>query len=290
MLKAGRVTILILLIGLLLLSGGAAAKPELSLINFGFFTAPEDMDKTVVINFNVDLDALKSLEIVAQTNPTIKNQNQYIPLNRLQVQVEDSFYQLKQGNTIIDLDRISGAGLTRLPVVFTYTVKPYDLPGIYETVLNFREIGRDGQILDSYQLPLRIEVGSWIRIETQSPEIIMGPSRESFNIYTLLPGVIKVAGNVNWELTGFMALEDIFQGEELYLKAFQVEGQAFQVVNPQGVSISTRPQLLASGVPTILGEDYWVEVPFTMEIKDYTRIPAGRITFPLVFHALPARP
>ena len=274
----------LVLVSLFLFGSNVMASPDISQLNFGLFVALEQMEKAVILNWETDLDYLGSIEIYGISDPAIPEEKQNLPLDRLEVQIGTDFFPVGIQPTIIDRNNISGEGEGRLPFIFSFTVLPEDLPGKYETYLYIKEWDKQGNLVKTEKLPLRLEVGPWVRLETETLDLRMIPSRENYNVVSEIPGIVKVTGNTDWEL--WASLEGEFERKELLLKVLETE-EMFRIAQKNDISLKKEFQLLAWGTASAGEDELWIEVPFLMQILDYTTIPAGRINFPVVFRVVP---
>ncbi len=89
---------------------------------------------------------------------------------------------------------------------------------------------------------------------------------------------LEVASNTSWNL--YAKLSDyIIENLEINL----VEQKGVQKINKNGQILKEQPVLLAQGKKTVNEKIYWLSIPFKLSVLDFTKVPAGKIEFPVVF-------
>ena len=282
--------LVLIVLGLMILfssTAGAVGRPA---INFGTYIAPEEVSKTVAILVPLVDGGVEYLEVWLEGNLATEDRRLALEGQRLKLETPGGLYRVGLDPVTIpaETQMLSDDNTAALPVLITYTVSPNDLPGTYQGTLVVREVG-EGEILRENRIPLRLAVDSWYKIETRLDRITIGGfSPEEGSLFSI-PGILRVASNHRWELFVDGILERELNQGKLELLLNVPEDSFFVALNSKPVFLEKQEVLLGGGSPTVIGGGgFWTEIHFMLKVNDYTKIPAGVISFPMTFSIKPA--
>ncbi|GEM_PF-2038620 len=275
-----------LLILLIIISAGAAGQPA---INFGTITASEENSRKVSAVVPLAEEGVEVLEIWLEGYPATTNRNLSLEGQRLSLECSQGFFWVGINPIFIPLGAGEGSAYAAdLPVFLTINVYPADLPGSYQTVLVIRALGA-GAIINEFKIPLQVKVGSWFQIETPVDRINISSLVSGEGTLLSIPGTVRMASNSPWELLVRGELEGGLERGHVELTLSGEKTGNFKILNSPVVIRNQDFTCLGQGEPTTGTKGTgWVELGFVVKIQDYTRLPAGRISFPLNFYIVPA--
>lgn len=279
-------TLLILItIFLLATSVGAAGRPA---VDFGTYTAPEEISKTVGILVPLADKEVEYLEVWLESLPATEDRSLTLEGQRLKLETRGGIYQVNMDPVTIPAEHqlLTDDNTAALPFFLTFTVKPQDRPGQYATALVIREMGSEGLIKESF-IPINLKVEPWVKIESFVGKILVGSRGEEVGTLTnRVPGEIKVASNSSWQIFLECSLQEELRSGDLEMVFLTKEDSGFEVLSQGPIRLKEGQMLLGVGGPTVFEEgDFWIKVNYFLRVKDYISLPAGSFALPMVFSA-----
>lgn len=242
-------------------------------IDFGKARPIENLviDRNLSIKINPGEDWLK-----VNFDSFLGNQKgEHIPLNRLNLAVNDRNFDLDHGPFEIDSKALSPND--KLFFTFSLNLAPADHPGNYQGMITIETP------LKKVSFQLEVEVQPWVRIETDQILIRMDQvAREDLKLQSSIPLTIRVASNSKWVLSVNLD-KDIKVPLQLRLNQQQVT-QEIQSLFSSGEFLETEKKALATGNATVRpSESYWAEISTAVYIDDFIKYPAGERLFQIRF-------
>lgn len=244
-----------------------------SLIELGNITALEEVNRNFFLKFSSD--DFQSIDIWLSGNFYDKSSKQVLSTKRLIVKQPDTDIMLS--TNLISLDQESFI-LSREEILINLQLKilPFDSPGRYSTDL-FIKINGDKEEIIIKRIEFTIDGWTKIRYSRDQNLLINKTEFNTKNITSGITPYLEVASNTEWELYG--RLNESQERLEIVLE----EQKRFRSHVFNGAALDKKAVLLARGERTVSGRDYWLSIPFKLSFKDFTRLPAGRMEFPVVF-------
>ncbi len=281
-----KVTLLILItLFLIASSAGAAGRPA---VDFGTYTAPEEITKTVAVLVPLADEGVEYLEVGLESLPATEDRLLTLEGQRLKLETRGGIYWVDMDPVAVPAEHqlLTDENTAALPLILNFTVKPQDRPGEYSTVLFIREMNSEGLIKERF-LPIRLKIDPWVIIETVIGEIFVGSrGEEARTLINRIPGEVRVGSNSNWKLyLECLPIEELKLGNlELVLVAEEESG--FEVLTQLSIRLKEEKVLLGGGGPTTFEDgSFWVKIPYFLRVKDYISLPAGNFALPMVFKA-----
>lgn len=264
-------------------SAGAAGRPA---VDFGTYTAPEKITKTVAALVPLVDEGVEYLEVWLESLPTTEDRLLTLEGQRLKLETRGGIYWVAMDPVAIPTEpkQLTDENTAALPLLLNFTVKPQDRPGEYRTNLVIRQMGSEG-IINERMLPISLKVGPWVKIEKTIGEVVVGSwGEEPGTLINRVPGEIRVASNFSWQIFLECYLEEGLKSGDLELLLVTHEDSGFEVVSKKPIQLKEGQMLLGGGGPTIKEDGYsWVIIPYFLKVKDYITIPAGKFALPMAF-------
>lgn len=267
----------------------------LVIVAFDCFLAKKSLAKAEIREYcyKVDFGKARPVEnltlnrnLSVKTNPgedwikvdfdsSLRNKNgEYLPINRLNLSINDRHFQLDKGPFEINLKQDSFTD--KLFLIFSLNLTPADRPGKYQGSIGIQTP------LKKITFQLEVEVEPWVRMEADQRMInISQVAKEDFILQSPMPLTIRVASNTDWVLSANLLQND---KAPICLKLTRWQEKDIQNLFRSGERLETEKKALAAGSATVnRSETYWAELSMTVYIEDFIKYPAGERLFQLRF-------
>lgn len=208
--------------------------------------------------------------------PYLANQKgEHIPINRLELSINDRRFELDHGAFEIDAETLSIND--KLFLTFSLSLVPADRPGLYQGMMTIETPQK------KINFQLEVQVQPWVRLETDERSINVNQVfKEDLKVKSPTPFTIRVASNTNWVLSANLEKESKVP---LQLKLGRYSGgNDIQNLFLPGGRLETEKSALATGAATVKpSESYWSELSFDIFIDDFSKYPAGGRLFKIRF-------
>lgn len=228
------------------------------------------LNRNLSVKTNPEEDWIK-----VEFDSSLGNQNgEYLPINRLNLSVNDRDFQLDKGPFEINLKQDSFTD--KLFLIFSLNLTPADRPGNYHGSIRIQTP------LKKIIFQLEVQVEPWVRMEADQRRInISQATKEDFKLQTSAPLTIRVASNTDWVLSA-----NLLQNNKppIRLKMTRWQENNIQNLFRSGERLETEKKALAAGNATVnRSESYWAELSMTVYIEDFIKYPAGEHLFQFRF-------
>lgn len=264
----------------------------LAIIAFDCFLAKHNLVRAEYM-YKIDFGKARPVErltltrnLSVKTNPgedwvkvefdsSLSNQNgDYLPINRVNLAINDRHFELDGGPFEINSKKISS--MDKLFLTFNLTLNPADRPGIYQGSIRIQTLS------EKITFHLEVEVQPWVRMEADQRLInINQVTKEDLKLQSPVPLTIRVASNTSWVLSANLAKDNKVP---LRLQPVRRRENDIQNLFRSGERLETGKKALAAGNATVNRfESYWAEVSMIVYIDDFIKYPAGERLFQLRF-------
>ncbi len=199
----------------------------------------------------------------------------HIPINRLNVAINDRNFELDRGPFEVDSKNLSNND--KLFLSFSLNLTPADRPGNYQGKITFETQ------LKKVTFQLEVEVEPWVRIEADQSLIRMDQTmKEDFKLQSSIPLHVRVASNTDWVLSANLANDSKVP---IQIKLDQeLAREGIRSLFPMGERLETEKKALFNGNATVSPSDsYWAEMSMAVYIGNFTKYPAGEQLFQIRF-------
>lgn len=237
-------------------------------LNFGNVSPESEFSKE--IRFLIDDPSITGIELWLDKKISNSNKDYVLPVGRFRVKYKEDWLTIDTEPVRLELK-------DKFQLTFSLTLLPYDFPGNYQSILHLKKIRENGQT-EKELLNINLKIKPWVKIKFKQKSIILNHLEYgSKELTNFIPGVIKIASNQTWNLFG--RADNINNPENIVINI--LENDSYQVLQ-QSIKLTDDFKTVVIGERTT-GKGYWVELPFVITITDFTRIPAGKFNFPVIF-------
>ena len=257
-----------------------------SALYFGDYTPIEEIAREIVLQFSAPAKDLAAVEIALKNNYFQAETNQIIAGERLEVKTTHQSYVVNNKITRINSSELY-SNSNSLFLVLIFTATPIDSPGEYRNKLLIRKIYNEGiKAEEAIEKEIIVKINPWVKInkiKEQSKVVINSSNYHNKNLFSRSMPIIKVAANTNWRLYAVIESEKnkLFKMLKIIIPN---QSEDYTSIEPEGVYLNFEDQIIAGGGKTIDEDHYWVEVPCSLAIDDFTKVEAGTINFPINFY------
>ena len=252
----------------------------------GEFTPVEEITSGMILQLAATEEDLVAVEIELENNYFKSEMNQIIAGDRLKIKTTQQEYIIDNTITRINSNELY-YNYNNFSLALIFTAKPIDLPGEYKNKLIIRKIYSEGIRAEAVVgREVIVKINPWVKIEkieAQSKVMIDSSNYSNKNLFSRSIPVVKVASNTDWRLYAVIEAE-----KNKLVKMLKIiipnQSVAYTSVRPEGIYLNFEEQLIASGGKTVEDNQYWVEVPCSLSIDDFTKVEAGTIDFPINFY------
>lgn len=271
---------IILIISLFLLC--SFTQVDAANIDFGSITAKEIISKDMIINIpqNDDIDSIE----VFLDNGLQSEKNKKLTAC-LKIKTQKREISLIKDPIRIKKDELYN-DITGLFIILSLTIEPDDEPGDYSGIMKIKEYNSNntGEAVEIIEKTVECQVNPWVKIKIDEPQITVDRlDLHSSKITSDHPNILKIASNTTWKLYVVFDKDQI-EGEISDSNNFIIEflgDTSYEKVG--GNSAKDGLIIVLSGKKTVINHKYWLDFPYIIKIKDFTKETAGNIIFPLVF-------
>lgn len=251
-------------------------------INFGSITAKETISKDMIINMTQN-DDIDFIEVFLDNDLQSEKNNKLTGC--LKVKTQKREISLIKDPVRIKKDELYN-DINGLFIILSLTINPDDIPGDYSGIMKIKEYNSSNtdKANNIIEKTVECQVNPWVKIKTEETRITVDRlDLHSSKITSDHPNVLKVASNTPWKLYVVFDKDQI-EGEILDSNNFKIEFMGdINYEQVGGKSAKDGLIIVLSGQKTVIDQKYWLDLPFSINIKDFTKVAAGNITFPLVF-------
>ncbi len=252
--------------------------------NFGKITAVEPVVQKLTLPYNIQLSQKCGLTILAETPGLIEHDSgRVLPWKRMKLMLGEKNLSVSAYQPV----KLAPASEVQEIILMVQGLfEPSDRPGNYEGIITLQswrenEAKQDQELLKSIKIYVKVEISAWVRLNSENFKVnINEVTGDGVGLRTVTPVNLKVASNDKWAVFLNLNQNDLAEG-----KVIPINLQIFSRIN----SVQTFPQtfkekisnskIIAAGMPTVNGKDYWCELPLSFTIDSYTKYPAGKCNF-----------
>ena len=259
--------------------------PELLEVDFGSVTAMKTVHQAQ--SFSLPVNALEPVGVEIATSGLINYQNnERIPVERINLSFKSQTVVMSSEPLSVNLDGLSIN--KKFEINFDLDLEPVDRPGVYQGMIQFRfwEIKQNQKKwYDPIQVSLKVQVESWITIDTDAHDITLAPGiiRSNRRLERNGPVLIQVASNTNWQLSSSITTNN--PESVSILEKVDDSSKQFQGIGQISISLEDGYKLIATGPATVKDESFTCIVPVDIFVTDYSRYRAGKCHFKVHFLA-----
>ncbi|MGD9156022.1 MAG: hypothetical protein PVG90_11060 [Bacillota bacterium] len=209
-----------------------------------------------------------------------------VPAGRMRLLVNGQPFQLANSTVTINFaDRIRNAAAINLALELTFN--PEDPADRYHGAITLKTWANNAAGAKEWNNVINVKLTAviqpWIKIQQNPPVVIL--EKADYGAGKLVnrqPLQLRIAANSNWVLTCKLT-GDCLLKPSVKILAVNPTNRA-QVLNPD-FTVTANRRNLALGPATVAANRLWTELRLNIEIKDFTKYPAGKYTIPLQFAA-----
>jgi hypothetical protein len=261
-------------------------------LDFGEFTPKTNITSNLLCRLSIDEENIRLLEIYLEDKFYRTDRIESISANRLKLKTKNQRVSLRSKKAIkVDLNDLPKDGLGSFILPLSFTALNTDLPGRYKARLIIKALdikGRDYPTIIEREVEFKIN--PWLRItkvEGRDKVIIDRVKIDSKKIYSVGGASIKIASNVPWKLCANINPK-LVEAKSLTNRSLKIQvmpnSDHYSIINNDGTFFKKNPTLIVIGTETVRGDGYWINMPFSMSIENFTKIKAGNISFPINFY------
>jgi hypothetical protein len=232
--------------------------------------------ESLILNRNLSVKTNSEEDWVkVEFDSSLSNQNgEYIPINRISLDLNNRHFQLDKGPFKIDSKKILFTD--KLLFIFSLNLTPADHPGIYQGSIRIHTS------LKTITFQLEVEVQPWVRMETDQRLINLNQvTKEDVKLQSPMPLTIRVASNTQWVLSANLVQDT---KTPLWIQLSRWREYDIQNLIRWGELLEMGKKPLAAGNATVSrSESYWTELSMAVYIEDFIKYPAGEGLFQIRF-------
>lgn len=247
---------------------------DISSVNLGNFTPAQPITKDFYLKL-ADNDVEK-IYIFLENDFIDKNSNNIVGANRLIL--KNNNLEANITKNIIGIEK-QDLLFNNGEIIFHFSLKlmPIDFPGNYQSNIIIKINDIKNRIIIK-KIEFSINPWSKIRYNKLANLLIDRTEYRDQNISSGFVPFLEVASNTSWNLYAKINDTSI---ENLEIKV--MEQKDLKNINRNGQILKEQPVLLAQGEKTVNEKIYWHSIPFKLSLLDFTKVPAGKIEFPVIF-------
>jgi len=188
----------------------------------------------------------------------------------------------------IKSDKIEAEDQPAVLLELSLLVEPSDLPGKYHSTLLILQPDPEGEKRTT-EIDVHFQVQPWLFMEIESDiHKILAADIGNYQLHSTVPGRIFIAGNTPWQLwvKGSNVNENYLSGNsKTILNIYSADERL--LIHEENVVLRKKEIMLAESGKTIIKPQEKCELNFEMEIENFISLPAGRISFPVLFRLEP---
>jgi len=252
------------------------------------YISDQNLEKSNILVIPLENINDKYLEVRLQNSFKSEAGNYEISGNRLTVKSSTGSYSIETRNTPIPVaadDLIKLENSIAFLAEIHIEVRPEDLPGQYHSQLIVSHLDLSDSLIES-GIPVKFRVEPWLEMEIAHDSSKISETNFINNsLSTSYPGIIKISGNVPWQLFVTGVQNEITSNNNMKISVNSHDNSI--VIREDTLNLSEKKVLIASAEMTdnCTGDKFKINYDFL--INDYTNIRAGKIFLPVIFSLEP---
>ena len=255
-----------------------------TLLNYRSLEASSGEKQVRTITIGVPLEDINSevLEVRLQDSFFSESSGNKLNPDRLSIVTSKENYNLNTRNIEIPVDTLKKHENKSMVLLETkITVKPNDFPGKYHNELIISQTNSEGKLSEK-KFPVQFSIEPWLELKLEPGfHKLSDTNFRDRNLASTIPGIIKISGNVPWQLMVKGDKNEIPTESALILRASSEDDRIGFI--KENINISEKKVVLASSNFTASNTVEPFEITFDMLIKNFDQIKAGILEFPISF-------